>query len=58
MYIILGLFLLFILLNILLIRRFKSQTETLVREIRNSFILQAIVIIKLASKLLKIIKKS
>lgn len=58
MYIILGLFLLFILLNILLLKRFKSQTGVLVREVRNSFILQAIVAIKLVSKLLKMIKKS
>jgi len=58
MYIILGLFLLFILLNILLIRRFKNQTETFLREIRNNFVFQAIVFIKLVSRLLKMIKRS
>ncbi|MDK2948905.1 MAG: hypothetical protein PWQ56_70 [Patescibacteria group bacterium] len=58
MYIILGLFLLFILLNILLIGRFKNQTETFLREIRNNFVFQAIVFIKLISRLLKMIKRS
>lgn len=58
MYIILGLFLLFILLNIILLKRFKSQTETFVREVRNSFIFQVIVFTKIVSRLLKMIKRS
>jgi len=58
MYIILGLALLFILLNILLLKRFKSQTKTFLKEIKNSFIFQSIIIVKLISRILKKIKKS
>jgi len=58
MHIILGLALLFILLNIFLLKRFKSQTETFLKEIKSSFIFQAIIIIKLISRILKMIKKS
>ena len=58
MYIILGLALLFILLNIFLLKRFKSQTQTFFKEIKNSFIFQSIIIVKLISRILRKIKRS
>lgn len=58
MYIILGLFLLFILLNIILLKRFKNQTGEFFKEIKSSFIFQVIVFTKIVSRLLKMIKRS
>lgn len=57
-YIILGLFLVFILLNIFLFRRFKNQTGEFFKEIKSSFIFQVIVFTKIVSRLLKMIKRS
>lgn len=50
-------FVLFILLNLILIKRLKGQTEGLIEEIKKSFFLQVIVFLKLLSRIINIFFK-
>lgn len=50
-------FFLFILSNIILIKRIKKQTGKLINDIKNSFLLKVIVFLKLFSKIKKLFKK-
>jgi len=54
---ILLIFIIFVLLNIFLIKRIKNQTIDFLIGIKNSFLLQSIVFIKLLSKIIKKLEK-